>query len=111
MNRSFSKIRHIQESNTKLEKRTIKEQVGTSATDTQGNVQSLMDCFDFIKRPNEFTVGEPRPGDKPSSSSVAPGASKIMKGMDIEYVTDGGPEYRGIYLSSNGKRYCFTKTN
>ena len=40
MNRSYSKIRHIQESNQRLENRLLNEQVTTGATQTTGTTQT-----------------------------------------------------------------------
>ena len=40
MNRSYSKIRHIQESNQRLENRLLNEQVTTGATQTTGNTET-----------------------------------------------------------------------
>ena len=50
MNRSYSKIRHMQESNIILEKRLIKESMSQSSIET--GATDIMDCFDSKKYPN-----------------------------------------------------------
>jgi len=50
MNRSYSKIRHIQESNERLEKRLLKESMSQSSI--KAGATDIMDCFDSKKYPN-----------------------------------------------------------
>ena len=50
MRTSYSKIRHIQESNIILEKRLLKESISQSSIET--GATDIMDCFDSKKYPN-----------------------------------------------------------
>ena len=50
MNRSYSKIRHMQESNIILEKRLLRESISQSSIESAST--DIMDCFDSKKYPN-----------------------------------------------------------
>ena len=65
MNRSFSKIRHIQEANERIEKRVIIEQ-GTATSNTQKQndggkaelIQALRNKLSSMENDNKFSAGD-----------------------------------------------------
>ena len=59
MNRSFSKIRHIQESNLRLEKRFLMEQDAVTTTATTTPVSSSTNTSEFVysQNPNPTEAG------------------------------------------------------
>ena len=101
MNRSFSKIRHIQEANSRLEKRMLSEQIHMDDMGTPSDEPQLMD------RPSEEDAQKSN-----LISNVIPMLEEIVNNfMDIDCDNVGGfedynktPEYVQTYCRHyNGK--------
>jgi hypothetical protein len=126
MNRSFSKIRHIQESNALLEKRVIKEQ----DTDNAGALVPVEDNPSVQpQNPNAIEPTEVKNNKIPLCSTKLPAGFDVntnnvtnpqgMKMMPmfpmelpqgtVTILYDGsmGPENKGFRVSVNGKPFCF----
>jgi hypothetical protein len=127
MNRSFSKIRHIQESNALLEKRVIKEQ-DTTAVGSPTTVSTQSPSVQ-PQDPNAIQPTEVKNNEIPLCSTKLPAGfdvnadsltnSQGMKMMPmfpmelpqgtVTILYDGsmGPENKGFRVSVNGKPFCF----
>lgn len=100
MNRSFSKIRHIQEVNAKLDRRVLKEQDNYSAVEPTDDSSiepttdsdSIPDCA--TKRSNTATIGDIK--------LILPQGK-----VDIVYSGTNSPENRGHKILIDGKPFCF----
>jgi hypothetical protein len=126
MNRSFSKIRHIQEVNALLDKRVIKEQ----NTDNAGALVPVEDNPSVQpQNPNAIEPTEVKNNKIPLCSTKLPAGvdvntdsltnSQGMKMMPmfpmelpqgtVTILYDGsmGPENKGFRVSVNGKPFCF----
>ena len=126
MNRSFSKIRHIQEVNVLLDKRVIKEQ----NTDNAGALVPVEDNPSVQpQNPNAIEPTEVKNNKIPLCSTKLPagidlnadsltnsGGMKMMPMFPMELpqgtvsiLYDGsmGPENKGFRVSVNGKPFCF----
>ena len=127
MNRSFSKIRHIQESNALLEKRVIKEQDTTavgSPTTVSTQSPSVQPQDPNAIQPTEVKNNKiplcstklPAGFDVNADSLTNPQGMKMMPMFPMELpqgtvtiLYDGsmGPENKGFRVSVNGKPFCF----
>lgn len=96
MNRSYSKIRHIQESNLRLEKR-LREQDEPTIEPTQEDEPIMDSEYDTPSCKKFMTVKNP---DEIGSSPMM-----TIENGELENFTDGGPNYY-IYIIKNGKRFC-----
>jgi len=126
MNRSFSKIRHIQEVNVLLDKRVIKEQ----NTDNAGALVPVEDNPSVQpQNPNAIEPTEvknnkiplcstklPAGFDVNTNNATNPQGMKMMPMFPMELpqgtvtiLYDGsmGPENKGFRVSVNGKPFCF----
>jgi hypothetical protein len=107
MNRSYSKIRHIQKLNMILENRVLNEQTEpTPPTPNQGG-QS---------QPGPVGQAEPRPGDLPSCDQTMrgdgnPGSGTSAEGPFDKITSNGSvsPEYQKYILYKEGRPFCFIK--
>jgi hypothetical protein len=126
MNRSFSKIRHIQEVNALLDKRVIKEQ----NTDNAGALVPVEDNPSVQpQNPNAIEPTEVKNNKIPLCSTKLPAGVDVntdsltnSQGMKmipmfpmelpqgtVTILYDGsmGPENKGFRVSVNGKPFCF----
>ena len=120
MNRSFSKIRHIQEANALLEKRVISEQdtVAAGAPVTSSAQAPSVQPQD----PNAIEPTQPQDAQLPFCSAklkdvvvpgqkMVPGASRQLQlpqgTVTVTYNGTGSPENRGFKVNVDGKPFCF----
>jgi hypothetical protein len=95
MNKSYSKIRHIQESNQRLERRLLNEQLtGDTTTPTTTPTVNLPTC-------DSKMVNDGRPG---SSSEMTGSYTKITFNGTIS------PESQGYTVHTANGPFCFVPT-
>jgi hypothetical protein len=122
MNKSFSKIRHIQEANALLEKRTLNEQDNTVAV---GQADTVQPQNQSVAPTDPNAVGPTtQPTQLPFCSAklgeaLVPG-QKIRTGASKQVELPGGkvtityngtvsPENRGFTVNVDGNPFCFIK--
>jgi len=94
------KIVRLTESDlVRLVKNVIKEQTSPIEPTQQETSSGLPDCIEYIK--NNARI--------PDSEAGNVGSSSMLKNVDIEYFTDGGPYNLGFAIMKNGTRACWTK--
>ena len=91
MNRSYSKIRHIQESNQRLEIRLLNEQLTGGTQPTPVNKINLPTC-------NSKMVNDGNPG---SSSEMTGSYNKITSNGSVP------PKYQGYTVHTANGQFCF----
>ena len=91
MNRSYSKIRHIQESNQRLEIRLLNEQLTGGTQPTPVNKINLPTC-------NSKMVNDGNPG---SSSEMTGSYTKITSNGSVP------PKYQGYTVHTANGPFCF----
>ena len=98
MNRSYSKIRHIQEANILLERRLLREQDVTPTTSSEpvDTTSTVSDCSSLMKKvenTNKDYAGPPEP-------------LTINGTVKITYNGTVSPNYRSVTVYLDGKPYC-----
>jgi len=100
MNRRFKQLLEAELGNVKplIKEQTFPTELPIEPTQ-QETSSDLPDCIEYIK--NNARV--------PESETDNVGSSSMLKNVDIEYFTDGGPNNLGIAIMKNGTRACWTK--
>ena len=101
MNRSFSKIRHIQEANARLDRRVIKE---------QDNFSGVEPTEEPSIEPTEDGTSIPDCSTKRSNTPFQVGDVKLVlpQGkVEVVWSGSGSPENRGHKIMIDGKPFCF----